>query len=114
MSVESPNPDRLLLFGRDANLLETRAMVLRSAGMTVDVAVDIGAFKGRITAPGSIYDVVVCCYTATTAECNEIIPIANRTRTSLLMLEHLLSPQALIDQVSNLIKDGRSRLDDAD
>ncbi len=113
MSLELPNPGRLLLFGKDADLLESRALVLRSAGMIVDIAVDIDEFKIRIAAPGFAYDVIVCCYTATKADCSEISTLSNRTRTSVMILEHFLLPSELIGQVSNLIGDGRSRVDGA-
>jgi hypothetical protein len=113
MSPESPNPDRLLLFGEDANLLEIRAMVLRSAGMTVDIAADINDLKVRIAASGQIYHALICCHTVTEAECAEVIAIANRTQTALIMLECLLPPSELIDRVSELIGERPSRSDGA-
>lgn len=64
MTPESSNPARLLLFGRDLELLEIRAKVLRSAGMIADISVDLEDFKVRITLSEAIYDVVVCCHTA--------------------------------------------------
>ena len=103
MSQESSNPARLLLFGNDAELLETRGNVLRSAGMVADLSVDIDDFKVRITAPGLIYDVIVCCHTVTEAQRNQIIALSDQTSTKLTILECLLSPRELIAQVANLI-----------
>ena len=113
MPLKSPNPTRLLLFGEDANLLEIRALVLRSAGMTVDIAADIDDLKVRIAASNQIYHALICCHTATEAECTEVIAVANRTQTALIMLECLLPPSELIDRVSKLMWERRSRLDGA-
>lgn len=108
MSVDSPKPDHVLLFGKEPNLLEIRAMVLRSVGMVVDIALDIGTLKARVTASHSMYGVVVCCYTATDAEYNEMIVIASQNRLALLRLERLLAPGVLIDRVFRLIRGGRA------
>ena len=113
MSLESRNPARLLLFGRDANLLELRALVLRSAGMTVEIATDIDDVKVRFATSGSIYQALICCHTATQAECTEVIAIATRAQTALVMMECLLPPSELIDRVSKLIAERRSGLDGA-
>jgi len=104
MSPASSNPARLLLFGKDPELLDSRAKVLRSAGVIADIAVDLDDFEVRVTNSDSIYDVVVCCHTVTEAECNEVIAICNRTRTTFTTVERLLPPRILIDQVINLIR----------
>jgi hypothetical protein len=103
MSPETSKPARILLFGKDPDLLSTRASVLRSVGMIADIALDIDGF----TDAGSLYDAVVCCYTATQAECKEIIAITTRNRTPLLMLQRLVEPLALIRQVTALVSQER-------
>ena len=55
MSPVSSNPRRLLLFGTDGRLLETRAMILQSAGMIADIAVNIKDFRLRTADAGSLY-----------------------------------------------------------
>lgn len=105
----SSNPSRVLLFGRDNYLLEIRAMVLRSAGLTVDVALDMNDCKVRMGA--TVYGVVVCCHTATDDECNEVIDASLRNRSASLKLERSLSPQVLIDRVTRLISEGRPEVD---
>jgi hypothetical protein len=104
MPLNPPNSGRILLFGQDASLLEIRAMVLQSAGMTADIVVDIDEFRVRITAPSLLYDVVVCCHTVSEAERNEITKLSHGSRMNLITLEHLVGPTELIEQVSNLIK----------
>jgi hypothetical protein len=100
MSPELSNPARVLLFGKDEALLETRAKVLRSVGMIAEIALYVGDFFRS----GSLYDGVVCCYTATEAECKEITAITDRNRTPLLKLQPLLSPREFIRQVSSMVR----------
>lgn len=109
MSLNVPNPARLLLFGNDPILLETRAQVLRSSGPIVDIAIDVDALAQRIASANSSYIVLICCYTATEAECSELVAIAERHRIAMLQLERFLAPTELIQQVSNLIKVARSK-----
>ena len=73
--------------------------------MIADITVDIEVLKVRMAVPDSIYDVVVCCHTATEDECDEIAAIANRARTGLVIVERFILPPELICQVSNLIRD---------
>jgi hypothetical protein len=110
MALKHHNPGRLLLFGKDPALLGIRAMVLRSAGMTVDIAINIDEVELRIADANSVYDVLICCHTITEAECKDVIAIAGRTSTVQIMLECLLLPSALIDQVFKLIAERRSRI----
>jgi hypothetical protein len=110
MSPELSKPARVLLFGHDAELLETRAKVLRSVGMIAEIALHVGDF----TDAGSLYDGVVCCYAATEAECKEIVDITDRNRTPLLKLEPLLSPPELIRQVISLVRQRYPRTEGRD
>ena len=109
MPAEYRNPSRVLLFGKDANLLQTRAMVLRSGGMVVDVVVDIGAFKIQVGDSAVAYAAIVCCYTASDFECDEISSIAKEKCISLITLQCSPSPQVLIEQVADLIRSGKAR-----
>jgi hypothetical protein len=111
MTSQPPIAHRILLFGKDAQLLETRALVLRRAGMVVDVAIDIDIVRVLKASPRSTYEVVVCCHTASEAQYNEVIAINSRNRTSLMKLGYPVSPLEIIDQVSSLIREGHSRID---
>lgn len=82
-------------------------MVLRSAGLIVDITSDIGDLNDRIDASSSVYG-IVCCHTATYEQCNEVIAIADRNRIALLKLESLIAPLDLIDRVSSMINNKRN------
>lgn len=109
MSEEFRKPNRVLLYGKDANLLATRAMVLRSVGIAVDVVTDIGDFEVQIGDSGLLYGGIVCCYTVSDFECDEVRSTAKENHVSLLNLRGSVSPQALIELVSGLIAEGRGR-----
>lgn len=100
------NPPRVLLFGNDAELLETRAQVLRHVGMVAEIALRLDALID-VRPP---YDGVVCCYSATEAECKQLAAMTNQNGTPLLRLEPPLSPLELVRQVSGLIRQGRPGL----
>jgi hypothetical protein len=69
----------------------------------VDMTTDIGSFKKRIADPGSPYGAVICCYTAADAQREEIVAITARSRITMLQLDCLVQPSALIAQVSALL-----------
>jgi hypothetical protein len=73
----------------------------------VGVIAEIAFEVGDIAAAGSRCAGIVCCYSATEAECNEIIAIATRNQTPLLKVEPLLEPPEFIRQVNHLISQGR-------
>lgn len=108
MSSQHPNPEIVLLFGPDSNLLETRANLLRSIGLMADIAASLSDLKDRVDVSPSNYGVVVCCHSATDAEYEEVIAIAGRNRIALLKLEHFTAPLDLIERVSTMIKKRQS------
>lgn len=107
MSLRHDDPQFVLLFGRDPELLETRADVLRSTGISVDIAAGLRDLKDRVDHTSSNYGVVVCCHTATDAECEEVIAIAIRNGIAFLNLECFTAPLELIERVSSVINERR-------
>jgi hypothetical protein len=99
----STNPGRVLLFGRDRSLLDTRALVLKSARLAVDIATDIDTFKKRIADRETPYGAVICCYTTPETECEEVASIAERSQIPVLQLDCALQPTSLIAQVTALL-----------
>jgi hypothetical protein len=109
MPLESINPSRLLLYGADPMLLETRARVLRSAGATVDIVGDWDTLIARMASRPAAYDLLVCCHSVTKTVSDDVIDIASQNGMATLRLERLLLPRELIGQVSKLIDAARSR-----
>jgi hypothetical protein len=104
MSQGSFNPGHLLLFGKDKNLLEIRAMVLRSAGMSVDIVANIDDLRVRLASSGPYHDVFICCHSVPETERNEAITIVERNSMSWIQLEWLVSPTELIYEVCELLE----------
>jgi hypothetical protein len=103
MPPSSTNPNRVLLFGRDETLLDSRALVLRSAHIEVDITTDKETFRIRIIGHNCPYRVVVCCYTVADAEREEMATIVARSRITMMQLDSMVMPSALIERVSALL-----------
>ena len=103
MRQESQKTVRILLYGCNEKLLETRAFVLRSAGLLSDFALDLETLKALIAAPESACAVVVCCHSVSDDEYREVIEMASGNGIASLQLSVLHSPQKLIDDVRRLI-----------
>jgi hypothetical protein len=99
----STNPDRVLLFGKDRTMLNTRALVLQSTRLAVDIATDIETFKQRVIDPNTRYGAVICCYTTPESECEEVAAIAARSHLPVLQLDGLVQPISLIAQVTAML-----------
>ena len=84
-------------------LLGIRALVLKSAGLAVDIATDIETFKNLITDPDTSYGAVICCYTTPASECEEVAAIAAGSQMPVVQLDCLVHPASLIAQVTALL-----------
>jgi hypothetical protein len=101
---EFPNPTGVLLFGGDKKLLDTRALVLRSAQIAVDVTTDIDELKRRIADPERIVGAVICCYMSNDAEREEILAATASSRITLWQLDCFVAPLDLIAKVSDILR----------
>ncbi|MDP9050291.1 MAG: hypothetical protein M3O31_06130 [Acidobacteriota bacterium] len=103
MPIGFTNPGRILLFGNDSMLLDTRALVLQSAHFVVDLANDMETLKERIASTDPTYRAVICCYTTVDTEREEIVALTSRWQITMLQLDCLVQPSVLIAQVSALV-----------
>lgn len=95
-------PARILLYGRDSDLLQTRGGVLESAGFQVCVAtklLDIDAcfISGRI-------DAMILCHTLSGEECRQALGMARRRNSGIKAIllagnRSTLSEQELYDGI---------------
>ena len=65
------NPTRILVYGRDPSLLETRQLVLQTIGGTVEATTELEQAK-RMLGDGSL-DLLVLCYTLSLEDRNAIL-----------------------------------------
>ena len=103
MPIGSTNPGRILLFGKDTILLDTRALVLQSAHFVVDLSNDMETLTRRIVSSALPYRAIICCYTVADNEREEIVALTSRWQITMLQLDCLVQPAVLIAQVSALV-----------
>jgi DNA-binding response OmpR family regulator len=109
----------ILIYGRDACLLETRCWVLESAGFEVSTTLDLEEAAKRIEA--ARVDLFILCHTLSVEECASILATTHslRPRMKTLMLSTygsgceskedivlgpFTSPQTLISTVCELMR----------
>jgi hypothetical protein len=76
------SPARILIYGRDSLLLNSRRMVLQHAGYNVTASSDLHSIRELLTS--QIFEIFVVCHTLSAAE-----------RESALAISHALHPRPL-------------------
>jgi hypothetical protein len=98
------NSHRILAYGHEADLLETRCMVLRQAGFHVDAASSAKEFEDRIAQAEIPYRLLLIGHTIPVAEQRKIAESAANSTTAVYRLTEAVSPQHLINSVSELLR----------
>ncbi len=110
-------PGSILMFGKDALLLETRKQVLKAAGFDTRSVMTVAEFK-RAIAEGR-WRVLILCHTLSEAECSLVLAAAAahapempiftlrsgfsaRAIVSVESIEVLNGPKRLLERVSSL------------
>ena len=79
-----PNPARILIYGRDSSLLETRQLVLETVGGIVDATTDLEHAKRLLTEERP--DLLVLCYTLTPPDRAAILMAAQHLHPAVQVL----------------------------
>ena len=93
---------RLLLYGYDQILLETRCSVLRIAGFDICTLIEPGAFKSALDAVGEPYDLLVICHSVPVNERDTIRSLAAQFRMPIFQIEAHIQPEKLVAEVLRL------------
>jgi hypothetical protein len=112
LGLESPpcmlstkqNSHRILAYGHEAVLLETRCMVLRQAGFHVDAASSAKEFEARIAQAKIPYSLFLLGHTIPFAEQKEIAESTANSATAVYQLTEFVPPQDLIDSLAELLR----------
>jgi DNA-binding NtrC family response regulator len=72
------NSGSILIYGRDAALLETRRLLLESAGFTVATALELAAITQLLSGPA--FDLSLLCHTLSHDERETLMSVAQRVR----------------------------------
>lgn len=78
------NPARILVFGRDSSLLETRQLVLETIGGIVDATTKLD--QARLLLAHSAPDLLILCYTLSPDDRSTILGTVRKIRPELKVL----------------------------
>jgi DNA-binding response OmpR family regulator len=98
------NSHRILAYGHEADLLETRCMVLRQAGFHVDAASSAKEFEACLAQAEIPYRLFLLGHTIPVAEQRKIAESTANSTTAVYQLTEAVSPQHLIDRLSELLR----------
>jgi hypothetical protein len=99
MFAPPTNGYRILIYGRDPALLETRRMLLASAGFEASTVSSIQQLRQSLRRAEPPYELIILCHTVPTDERIETRKLAEKTGIGLYQLEFLETPPRFISTV---------------
>jgi hypothetical protein len=105
MSSRRPNPHRILAFGHDAVLLQTRCMVLRNAGFQVNAVNSSEELEAYIAEAKIPYRLILVGHTVPEDDRARIAILAGGLSTLVHQLTELVPPQNLIREVTERLNE---------
>src|ERR1700712_5300797 len=88
---------KILMYGLDPVLLETRRMILEHAGFEVEITQDSQDFQLRTASID--YNLLIVCHTIPKTEQRQIALIENSEQSHVLQMPILLLPDTFLKQV---------------
>jgi hypothetical protein len=101
----SSQSHRLLIYGRDPLLLETRRLLLEIAGYETDAVASELAFTDKLVGSQSQYGLAIFCYTLPHMARAAAHVFADKAGVPVWQLESLTDPPAFIAGVSKYLAD---------
>ena len=93
-------PIRVLAYGLDADLLETRELLLIQAGYSVHTATEYGMFRKLVAEARLSYGLCVLCHTVPEKERPALQEAAASVRAPLYQLTSAVSPEGFLKNVN--------------
>jgi hypothetical protein len=103
MFAPPTNGYRILIYGRDSTLLETRRLVLASSGFRVDTVSTLQQFQRAVEQAQPPYELFILCHTVSAEEQEEIKALALGLNTGLYQLQRMECPPQFVDTVSEMV-----------
>ena len=101
-----PSPANILMFGRDAQLLDTRRMVLEISGYKVSTATDLSDFDRAVSS--DCFDLVILCHSLSLEDCGRAVAVALSRWPSVRILTLTAGawgcPAGRLDQTVNVLQ----------
>lgn len=102
MLSSQPDSRRILTYGLDETLLQTRRLLLEQAGYTVDTASTPESFQSHMAGAKTAYSLLILCHTIAIPEQEEISSRLH-SKTAVYGLKAPVSPAVFLKRVSNLV-----------
>jgi hypothetical protein len=103
MLSSQPDPRRILTYGHDSVLLETRRLLLEQGGFAGDTANTLQEFEACIAETQRRYGLYVLCHTVPVSEQNAIAADAFKANTAVYQLAAAIAPPDFLIKVSELL-----------
>jgi hypothetical protein len=104
MRLAGPLSQRILIYGHDAALLETRRMLLAVNGFDVDAAVNEHEFQSRIAQSNPPYGVWILCHSLPQKERPAVQALAIEMAAPFYQLESFVAPPDFLEKVAEALK----------
>jgi hypothetical protein len=105
MLSSQPDSRRILTYGHDSVLLETRRLLLEQGGFAGDTASTFQEFQARIAEAQPPYGLYVLCHTVPAVEQHTIAAEALKANTAVYQLTAAVGPPDFLIKVSELLSD---------
>jgi hypothetical protein len=103
MVAPPTNGYRILIYGRDSTLLETRRLLLASGGFRVNTASDLPEFRSSVERERPGYELFILCHTVPKEERRIVEDMASHADAGLYQLERLESPPRFMGRISEML-----------
>lgn len=100
MLLPPTNGHRLLIYGRDYTLLDTRRMLLASSGFQADIVSTLDQLRSAVRRAQPPYELVILCHTISREDRAVVRDLIEKTRIGLYQLEKLIPPKRFLTAVS--------------
>lgn len=103
MIAPPTNGYRILIYGRDSTLLETRRLLLASGGFRVNIVSNLLQFRTSVERERPRHELFILCHTVPEEERLIIEEIASHTDAGLYQLERLENPPEFVGRISQML-----------
>jgi hypothetical protein len=103
MVAPPTNGYRILIYGRDSTLLETRRLLLASGGFRVNTVSNLLELRRSVERERPGYELFILCHTVPKEERQAIEDIASRIDAGLYQLERMESLPRFVNKISEML-----------
>ena len=102
--------NQVLTYGHDAVLLDTRRLLLKQAGVEIDIVTRAEEFRARLALAQPPYGLIILCHTISEAEQQQISTAAAQSNTAVYTISTPMEPPDFLRTVTTLLTDDKKSL----